>query len=364
MKLIIQFIVLMLVMVVAAIVSEKYFYQITYMESHSKNNSLQVIGWIPNWDQNTAFESYASHVSKFQYISVFWYELDADGTAIAYPNTNIDPAIISYTHDHNEKIFALVANLTDSAGKEVWDAKRVEKVISTEKARQKHIATLLRIVKDNSFDGIDIDYESLPTKDKENFTLFIQELSQTLHENNKLLGVAIYPPDGNSVNGNFGAGAQDLPALSVAADQLYFMTYLQHTISSDPGPTGGIDWMQTSITYAINSLHIPANKIFIGVGLMGTAWRQDPDGKIVGDTADLTFEQIYSIVGEHHLSVQWDPLSQSPHVEFSDQNGRHIIWFENSKSVAQKILLAKKLRVRGIAFWRLGGEDATIWNLL
>lgn len=364
MKFFTQLIILLFVMVIAAIVSEKYFYQITHMGNPSKNNSLKVIGWIPNWDQNTAFESYANHVSKFQYISVFWYELDPDGAIIPYPNTNIDPAIISYTHDHNEKIFALVANLTESNIKEVWDAKRVEKDISTENAREHHIAALLQIVEQNNYDGIDIDYESLPSNQKTNFTLFIQELAQALHKKDKLLGVAIYPPDINSANENFGAGAQDLPALSLAADQLYFMTYLEHTLSSEPGPTGGIPWIQNSMTYSINTLHIPQSKIFMGIGLMGTAWRQDPNGKIVGDTADLTFQQIYGVVQEHHLSVQWDTSSQSPYVEFTDQNGRHVIWFENSKSVAQKILLAKELDVRGIAFWRLGGEDPAVWHLL
>lgn len=188
------------------------------------------------------------------------------------------------------------------------------------------------------------------------------ELATALHAKNKLLGVAIYPPFPQSDDQGVGAAAQDLPTLAAAADQLYFMTYLEHTLSSPPGPTGGLPWIRQSIDYAIYSLHIPKEKIYLGIGLMGIAWRQNPDGSIDPDRDDLTFQEIFALSQNTHIPPSWDKESQSPYLIFSDQNGKHIIWFENNESVTRKIAFAKENNLGGIAFWRLGGEDPDIWQ--
>lgn len=327
---------------------------------------FKVIGWIPNWDQQNAIKSYTTNIQDFQYVSVFWYRVTADGKVSTYAATQEDPTLITTAHAHHDKIFALVANLPDYAEQKDWDAERVQKVIGTENARQQHIHDLLALVTEKNFDGIDIDYEALHTSQKNDFSLFIAELAAALHAKNKLLGVAIYPPSPDSASQNYGPSAQDIPVIANAADQLYFMTYLEHTLSSSPGPTGGIPWITQSVDYAINTLNIPRQKIYLGIGLMGTAWRQNPDGSTDPDRDDITFQEILSITQSTSETPSWDDKSQSPYLVFNDQNGKHIVWFENSQSVAKKISFAKDNHLGGIAFWRLGGEDPAIWqnNLL
>ncbi len=328
------------------------------------NAHLRVTGWIVNWDQANGVQSYEVHNEKFTYVSVFWYELTASGKVALYQAAQEEPSLITYVHNHHEKIFTVIANLPDYTEKKDWDPDRVQKVITTESARQKHVADIVELVTSKNFDGVDIDYEALRSSQKNDFSTFIQELGSALHAKGKLLGVAVYPPSPDTSQADYGVQAQDLPALAKSADLLYFMTYLEHTLSSPPGPPGGIQWIASSLEYAITTLHIPKEKIFMGIGLMGIAWRQDPDGSIVGDRDDIQYQEILSIVQNNGITPSWNANSASPYVEFTDQNGKHFVWFENAESVAQKVALADKFDVGGIALWRLGGEDPGVWQYI
>lgn len=323
----------------------------------------KTIGWIPFWDEEAAKTSFQNHASDLTYVSVFWYKITPDGHVSLYNSAFEDDTIISFAHEHHVKIFALVANMADYSEGGAWDSTRVDKVIGTEEDRQSHIQEILALVKSKGFDGVDIDYENLRDDQKNNFSLFIEELTQAAHKNNILVGVAILPKTSETnPDEQNGSHAQDLVRLGSSVDQLYFMTYLEHGVFSDPGPPASPQWIQQIIEYAL-SLGVPAQKIYMGVGLMGISWRADPGG-ITGDNSDLTFSEIQDITQNMRITPEWNEVSQTPHFTFTDSNGTHIIWFENNQSVLTRLQLARNLHVGGIAFWRLGGEDPAIWDSL
>jgi spore germination protein YaaH len=138
---------------------------------------LNIIGWIPYWDQKNAFSSFSKNTQLFDYISVFWFQIAKNGSILPYDKTKIDTNIISFAHAHNVKILALVANLSSENGESNWDYQRIDSLINSPKTRRRHIAELLNLVKYYNFDGIDIDYENLKSYQRENFSLFIEELA-------------------------------------------------------------------------------------------------------------------------------------------------------------------------------------------
>lgn len=324
---------------------------------------VKLIGWIPYWDQDQAVRSLLNHPQDFNFVSLFWYKLGADGSISTYQTAVEDQFVISAAHEKKIKVLATIANMADEPDHSNWDSSRVSRVISTSEARQKHIADLISLVENHNFDGIDIDYEALDVSQKDNFSRFIEELASAMHRKGKLVGVAIHPKtsEDNPQEDN-GSHAQDLAKLSRSADQLYFMTYLEHGPFSSPGPLGGVDWTEKVITYAIDSAGVSREKVFLGTGLMGASWRTDEDGSVHSENEDMTFDEVNQIIRAASVQVQWDPVSQSPHVLFTDNNGKHEIWFENSESVSMRIKLAQGLGVGGIAIWRLGGEDENIWS--
>lgn len=320
----------------------------------------KVIGWIPYWDQDSATQSFMNNVSKIDYISVFWYRIDENGKLGSYDGVDEDKSIIDFAHKNGVLVLALVANLNET-GDGVWDFQRVDKVISTKQARSKHIEDLVALVEKNGFDGIDIDYESLRISQKENFTEFIKELSWALHARNKLLGVAIHPKtsEDNPLENN-GSQAQDLQKIGRYADQLYFMTYLEHGAFGEPGPIGSLNWMEQVIAYGLTQ--VPYQKAYLGIGLMGAQWSRQNDGTFSAANSEMAFLDVLSTAKAHSLTPIWDEKSKTPYLRFSTNGAENIIWFENAESIKLRLDLAEKYRVGGVAFWRLGEEDERIWE--
>jgi spore germination protein len=326
---------------------------------------LKVIGWIPFWDQENAFKSFSSHADKFDFVSLFWYRIDKNGKVTTYKDAKEDQKIIDYAKKHKVKVLALVANLPDDSEGGDWDAKRVDRVISSAQARKKHINELLQMVERKKFDGIDIDYEALKGHQRENFSLFIEELAGELHERGKILGVAIHPKTAEYLpEEDNGSQAQDLIRLAKAADQLYFMTYLEYGKFSPPGPPGSIGWIEKVMRYAVDRLGVPREKVYMGVGLMGVRWQLESNGGYTGEQDDIPYQQIHNITQNKKIQPSWDDPSRTPFIRYSENNVTSVLWFENKDSIVQRFDLAKRLGVEGIAFWRLGGEDSAIWNQL
>jgi len=328
-----------------------------------KQFNPKIIGWIPFWDQENAFESFAKNPSTFDFISVFWYRIDSNGAIKTYKSAVIDPSIIEFAHKHNVKVLAVIANLVDYTEGEGWDESRVAKIISTPGNRDKHINDILSLVDEQNLDGIDIDYEALGGTQRENFSLFIEELSQKLHNKGKTLGVAIHPKTSeNDPQENNGAHAQDLLRISKAADQMYFMTYTQHEITSEPGAPGEIGWTRGVLSYAIDKVRVPSEKVFLGIGLSGVKWQVSADGSYEGISDDIKFSEVLSTAKKNNAQTKWDGNSKSPYLEYLQNGKKYVIWFENSESASARFDLAKEFGVGGLAFWRLGGEDSKVWE--
>lgn len=337
----------------------------TQPQTIQSDTPLKVIGWIPFWDQAEAFNSFSSHKELFDSIGLFWYSCSPDGTVAVYHNAIVDPYIISFAHKNKVKVFATVANLSDNTEKETWDPNCVDTILSSKQKRDEHISHLVDLVVKNDFDGLAIDYEGLPASQKDNFSEFIETLARQLHQKGKLLGVTIHPKTSeNNPSEDNGSHAQDLQRIAKAADSLYYMTYLEHGDFSDPGPPGSIGWIKQVLQYSIDDLHIPKEKIYLGVGLMGVTWHQRPDETYEGESNDNTFNAVLSVTQSKGISPTWDPISQTPFFNYQDNGGNHLVWFENSHSIAVRVAYAKELGIKGIAFWRLGGEDQGIWNVL
>ena len=323
---------------------------------------LKAIGWIPYWDQTVATQSFKQNVNELDYISLFWYRIDENGNLGIYKDAVEDKSIIEFAHSKNVKVLALVANLSES-GDGTWDHASVDKVISTKDARKKQIKELVDLVEKNNFDGIDIDYEALKSYQKDDFSSFIEELSKELHKRDKILGVAIHPKTSeDNPNEDNGSHAQDLRKIGRHADQLYFMTYLEHGAFSEPGPIGSLSWMEQILKYGINK--VPRQKTYLGIGLMGAQWSKNPDGTHTPSESEMSFLDVLSKANIYNLTPIWDEASKTPYLTFNESGKENVIWFENAESIRLRISLAKKHGVGGVALWRLGGEDERIWEYL
>lgn len=328
-----------------------------------------VLAHAPYWAQEPAAASFEKHIGVVDYLSVFWYNLGPDGEIRKYLLADEDRELIERAHQHGAKVLALVANLPDDErgdDRGTWDPERVGRVIRSSAARAAHIEELLALTRRMDFDGVYIDYEALPATDREAFTLFIRDLGEALHAENKILAVAIHPKtsENNPLEDN-GSAAQDWEALHPYADQLHFMTYSEHTAATYPGPVASARWVERVLRYAIETRQIPPAKIYMGVPLYAEEWYQTISGRYRNLDEDIMFEDAQRRKQQHHGTERWSTEHASPYIVYRDQEARqHVIWFENKRSIAEKLAIAHELGICNLSLWRLGGEDPRIWELM
>ncbi|WFR71357.1 hypothetical protein P9209_20230 [Prescottella defluvii] len=70
-----------------------------------------------------------------------------------------------------------------------------------------------------------------------------------------------------------------------------------------------------------------------------------------------------SVAAAQKPVMSWDETSRSAHFGYLLDGIAHEVWFENARSVEAKADLARHHGLAGIALWRLGGEDPSIWRL-
>ena len=318
--------------------------------------TTNVAAWIPYWDQAAALASLQKFADKVDYTILFWYMLGADGSVAPYGGAGSPQSVIDVARPGGSKVLISVANLSsDEVGK--WDPQRVGLVIQDQASRARHIASLSDLVNSTGADGLVIDYEALLPSQRQNFTLFIQELSQEMHQQGKLVGVTLAPKDAdmNPALSN-GSDAQDWLALQQYADQLYLMSYDQHWITSSPGPIASLPWLQGVVTYARS--RIPQDKLFVGLPLYGYDWSNAPQAQ------GLEYTDVLRLLGRTGSMVQWDQQAGSHYFVYQDARGSHTVWFEDANSIEAKMALLHRLNIQNFFLWRLGGEDVRVWEQL
>ena len=322
--------------------------------SPKRSEPLKVKVSIPYWDQTKALSSFRENVDLVDYISLFWYFLGSDGEIHKYEFAQEDLSIINFAHDNGVKVEVVITNLPEDGG---WDSDRVENVLKNEDLLEKHIEEIVDLTQKLNVDGIDIDYEQLDNDLIDDFSGFIQNLGKALRDKGKYLGVALHPKSDDGIGNTNGALSQDWQEVAKGADNLYIMAFNEHWDEGEPGPIASLPWVERIIKYAQN-LGIEKSKLFLTIPLFGYEWKEDSDRAAHG----LTFQDVQKIISNNEVAVEWNEDVASPYFKYERGGGEFEVWFEDARSVKNKINLADSAGFAGITFWRLGGEDPQIWE--
>ena len=313
-----------------------------------------VVGYVPYWDQERAFDVARKHLEVFDQISPMWYSLDAKGNIVLADakHTHIDPAEVHYLQNQGIQVIPTIANLRN--GK--WTYKPVHKVLHDPALRETHIRNIVNLAVRAGYDGIDVDYESLQSEDREAYSTFMRELGKALDAKGKLLTTSVHPKQ--SEPGPYEHNkAQDYRAIGAAADQVRVMTYDYHWSTSEPGPVAPVDWVEDVISWTVTQ--IPKDKVVLGAVLLGYDWVDGGQGETV------SYQKAMSLAREHDASIARKGPGRSPWFTYTDARGRgHEVWFEDAQSVEAKLGLVQKYDLGGVFFWRLGGADERVWTLV
>ncbi len=295
----------------------------------------EVYGFYVNWDPNSK-TSFKKNINSITTLIPEWLQLTPDLTF----KTSTAAAISTEAKAHHIKVLPLVNNFINNK----WDADTLHRLFTTPGAEDLFIKNLLAYVRTNDFAGINIDFEEINENDKANFTRFMDKVSEQFHQHGLMVTMDV-PPKNNSY---------DYASLAADVDRMIVMLYDQHTALNAPGPLAASDWVKESL----NQLNIPSQKLIVSLGSYGYDWEENSNQP--ADT--MTFGDIMNLGIGTNLQIHWNRQAGNPYLRYKLNGENHIVWFLDAATFYNQMKLAINSGSKGIAIWRLGSEDPSIWN--
>ncbi len=256
---------------------------------------------------------------------------------------------------------------------------------SREKAAEA-IAEQVRL--DNRFDGAVIDFEALKGETyKAAFNSFLETLSFKLKADGKQLYVTVPPvlPNGQEYYDGY-----DYTKIGALADKVILMAY-DYEATSLTASEMEAGYTFTPLTpfedvyYAVKAILDPVtgvldhSKVVLGLSFDSAQWMKQNDKVLNSIPLRPTYSRITERIQMAGASVSYHERYRNPMLTFYDETDQtdNIVWYEDERSIGDKLLMAKLLGVDGMSVWRLGNipntSDLTtggrdlyfdVWNLI
>src|SRR6478735_9131179 len=253
------------------------------------------------------------------------FEVQKDGSLKAPPLNNLGSIA-----KENDVIFLMVlANIengafSDEVGRAILNNKDVQDTL---------LNNIVKTAKEQNFRDIHFDFEFLRPADKEAYIAFLQKAKKRLQDEQLLMSVALVPK-------TYEWGYSGGPPMAV----------------SPIGPVRDV------LEYAVSE--IPSSKIIMGQNLYGYDWTlpYKPGGEYA---KAISPQRAIELAARYKVAIQYDNKAQAPFFRYKDEQQRtHEVWFEDARSIQAKFDLIKELKLRGMAYWKLGLDFPQNWLLI
>ncbi len=290
----------------------------------------------------TPWDEFSANADLFTDIALRWFITDSRGDLI-YEYQDQYQKVMQYCRERGIQAHLGVA---------LMDKEALHSLLCDPAARRNLIKQLNDKVAADKYDGVNIDFEFIPSTDAAYFTQFLRELKAALGEN-KMLSVAVFARTGKE---NWPVAYQ-YREIGKIADRVVVMAYDHSYADSAPGPVAPLWWVKDVTAYMIST--IPREKILLGLPTYGYNWA-------AGSRAvTVTRPRLEEIKRKYRVEGGFDTASMSPYYTYTDENGKkHTIWMENEASLAEKLNQATNNRLGGIAFWRIGNGFDDLYQVL
>lgn len=148
----------------------------------------------------------------------------------------------------------------------------------------------------------------------------------------------------------------NLRAYARVADKLFLMLYDEHWASGDPGPIASQAWFVRHLQQAARE--VGPGKAIATVANYGYDWA-------AGRPAEaLTVEEAWLAARGSAAPIRFDRASSNARFDYEEDGVAHQVWLLDAASGWNQLRAAHLEGVAGVALWRLGSEDPSIWQAL
>ncbi len=282
-------------------------------------------------------------VKSVNVISPTWFWLtDNDG--------NFDSvASLEYTdaaHKMGMEVWGLIANFHSYTDVDTTS------VLTYTSKREHLIEGLISAALQYNLDGINLDFEQVPTSTGDAYIQFVRELALACHANNLVLSVDNYVPTAYTAFYNREEQGK-------FADYVIIMGYDEHYAGSDAGSVSSMPWMVKGIQDTVDV--VPAEKVINAIPFYTRVW------KTVGDETTseaVTMQVATNFLARNGLEAKWDDATNQNYAEATIGGTFYQVWMEDLDSLKVRLNVIKESGIAGVAEWKLGQEIPEVWDLI
>ncbi len=368
---------------------------------------LEFSGWVPDWRLASASLDVLPHVNQLKSVMPFAFEVNDDGTIrdTAELSKNEWPTIIAAAKAAKSRVVPTV----------MWgDGVAMQNVLSNATTRVALEDAIANLVKTNNFDGIDIDFEAKQEQTRDYFSLFLKGLYSRMGTKWVYCTIEARSPlnhrylPGQTIPADATDYANDYNAINKYCDRVEIMAYDQGTVdqllngarSAPYAPVADPAWVEALVTLAAQN--IAKNKIIIGVATYGYEYTVTPENGAFKYQRLWAFNPRYGTqiaaqlgitptrTSANELGFIYDPTklnaaapsgtdstqvqqTTQPSTTVAQNSGSQVntnapfnyMAWSDASAIADKVSLARRLGIRGVAVFSLGGaEDQAMLNVL
>lgn len=369
--------------------------------------AFEFSGWVPYWRAASGTDDVLPHLKQLTSIMPFGYTVSSDGKLVDKADITKEPwrSFISEAKKQKVRVIPTV----------MWgNGQTIHEILSNTKTRIALEDEIAAMVKQNGFDGVDIDFEAKQSRTINYFSTFLKGLYQRMGNKWVYCTVEARMP----LEDRYSAGAKipedateyanDYAQMNKYCDRVEIMAYDQGTIdvrlnnarTAPYAPVADPGWVENLVNLAARS--IPRNKLVIGIPAYGyeyevtpltnsnyrykRLWSFNPKYAIdiasqLGITPNRTSANeigfIYdpkmlknAALGPNDAAMTQNIASttvaqNAPAGQIDTSRPFNYLTWSDAQAIKDKIDLARKLGVRGVAIFSLGGaEDQAMWNIL
>lgn len=238
--------------------------------------------------------------------------------------------------------------------------------VATEESRRIFIDSIMNIIKEYNFDGIDMDWEypgwdgltDSTSQDVHNFTLFLKELRKEFDEYKEGLIITAAVVGTESINKFYEA-----TEVAKYVDYLNVMTYDCNYSAKTSHHTAPKDTIWSTESAIINWLAkgVDSKKIVIGAAFYGKMFTlstpvsnpKDSLGKAASSVKTIQYTEIYnSYINNPDFNEYLDTAAEAYYLS----DGKIFISYDNPYSIQVKADMVKEYDLGGIMFWDFGSD--------
>lgn len=271
------------------------------------------------------------------YIAPFSYETRADGSLLRLP----DGFMIETALSSGVKPVMTLTNITPDGN---FDGEILIPLVRENS--ETFFGNVLNVLREKKYYGVNIDFEYIPGELKDEYSGFIENFVEILHENGYTAAAALAPKTRSDQPGVLYEGL-DYAAVGAVVDKAILMTYEWGYTYGPPRAVAPINEVERVVQYALTE--IPKEKIMISIPNYGYDWTLPYTPGRPART--VSNGEAVMLASRYGAEIQFDETTKTPYFYYTANDTEHIVWFEDARSVEAKLRLIDKYSLSGVSYW-------------